>query len=149
MGHTYILLALSYFFSFSIWAKFSNDLLNCFSRFFYGIKVFDLILSIRTFLWFIRGRCLDINFRQNWRTDFYWISWCFKTDWKFWVSQFQLINVKWHNFCYILRKFNQNWSSNPKDYDGKNCHFWTRRQNRHMSLNILASTSPNFQRCYT
>jgi len=36
------------------------------------------------------------------------------------LSQFRFKNIQWQYFLYILCKFDQDWSSNPRDYVGKN-----------------------------
>jgi len=36
------------------------------------------------------------------------------------LSQFRIKKIQWQYFLYILCTFDQDWSSNPRDYEGKN-----------------------------
>ena len=40
-----------------------------------------------------------------------------------WLSQFRFKNIQWQYFFYMLCKFDQDLSSNPRDYEGKNYTF--------------------------
>ena len=61
------------------------------------------------------------------------------------LSQFRFTGVKGHKFCYILRSFGEDQSTNPRDYAGSFCTFRDEiAKNRHIIPNISASTGPNF-----
>ena len=51
----------------------------------------------------------------------------YSTCWWIWLSQFRFKNIQWQYFLYIglLCKFDQDWSSNPRDYKGKTTPFLT------------------------
>ena len=45
--------------------------------------------------------------------------------------------IQWQYISYILCKYDENWSSNPRDYEGNKCSFWMRRQNSAYLTNYL------------
>jgi len=53
---------------------------------------------------------------QNWRIDLHSTRWRFKTQYRF-------KNIKWQYFSYILCTC-EDQSSDPKDYEGRNCNIW-------------------------
>jgi len=39
------------------------------------------------------------------------------------IWQFRFKNIQWQHCIYIVCNFNQNWFSNPRDYEGDTCTF--------------------------
>jgi len=60
------------------------------------------------------------NFWQNWQNDFYSASWRSKTVRNMAVP---IQNTQWQYCSYIVCKFGQDRSSNPRDCEGNNCTF--------------------------
>jgi len=54
------------------------------------------------------------------------------------LSQFRLKIFSGNIFFYTLCKFDQNWSSNAREYEGKNCFFWRRWQKSEFRTKYLS-----------
>jgi len=59
------------------------------------------------------------------------------------IWQFRFKTIQWRYFAYILCTFDEDQSSNPRDYKGNNCNWWEGK-NRHIPPNISATAGPIF-----